>query len=403
MKTIEQHFEVSYSYPVVFTHDVFDINNSIVCNVLKETGQRPNKILVVIDSEIMNATPRLAEKIDAYAKCHHDLVEFVSSPFIMKGGEVCKGDRSEIEKIHGLIDKHHLCRHSFVLAIGGGAVLDAAGFAAATAHRGIRLIRMPTTTLSQNDGGVGVKNGINAFGRKNFLGTFTPPFAVINDFDFLKTLPDRDLRAGISEAVKVALIKDKAFFDYLYRERHKLASFVPDVMERIIIRCAELHIDHIGTGGDPFEFGSSRPLDFGHWSAHKIEELTGSDVKHGEAVAIGIALDSLYSYHVGLINEVELHKIMTILEDIGFELYHWALSWMDINKALKEFQEHMGGELTIILLNGIGNKNEVHEIDTSLFKQCIHVLATRRQEKENRDGYTAVSHVNKRGFRQVLP
>lgn len=402
MKTIQQSFSVNYNFPVVFTRDVFNINNAVLCDILRHSGQRPSKILPVIDSEIMNAIPRLAEKIDTYAKYHHEVMEFVSSPLIIGGGEICKRDSSEVEKILRLIDKHHLCRHSFVLAIGGGAVLDAAGFAAATAHRGVRLIRMPATTLAQNDAGVGVKTGINAFGRKNFLGTFAPPFAVINDFDFLKTLAERDLRGGIAEAVKVALIKDRTFFDFLYRERHKLAHFVPEMMEKMIIRCAELHIEHIRTSGDPFEFGSSRPLDFGHWSAHKIEELTDGNVKHGEAVAMGIALDALYSFHLDLINEIDLHKIMTILEDIGFELYHWTLGWMDIEKAMREFQEHIGGELTIILLKGIGDKVEVHDIDKKLYRECIDTLALRRLEKGNQDERRKEPNVGKRSGRGLL-
>lgn len=378
-KTIQQHFQVSCSFPVIFTRDVFNPGNPALSNALLASGHKRNRMLIVIDSYVVNSNPGLIEKIERYGQHHSDILEFVDSPFIIRGGEICKKEPVEVEKIHALTDKHHLCRHSFILAIGGGAALDAAGYAAATAHRGIRLIRMPTTTLAQNDAGVGVKTGINAFGRKNYIGTFTPPYAVINDFDFLNTLPERDKRAGIAEAVKVALIKDKIFFDYLYRERYKLASFEPDVMEKMITRCAELHIEHIGNSGDPFEYGTARPLDFGHWSAHKIEELTGGDVKHGEAVAIGIALDSLYSYHINNINEIELNKIFITLEDIGFDLYHWALGWMDINRALREFQEHLGGELTITLLKDIGSKIEVHEIDTRLLRKCIDTLAERKR------------------------
>jgi 3-dehydroquinate synthase len=264
-------------------------------------------------------------------------------------------------------------------------VLDAAGYAAATAHRGIRLIRMPTTTLAQNDAGIGVKNGVNAFGRKNFLGTFTPPFAVINDFAFLDTLPARDLRAGIAEAVKVALIKDRPFFDALYRNRKKLATFEQGAMEEMIIRCAELHLEHIRTSGDPFEYGTARPLDFGHWTAHKLEELTGGELKHGEAVAIGVAVDSLYSFRKGLISELELNRILATLEDMGFTLHHWALNWMDVGKALGEFQEHLGGELTITLLNGIGNRIEVHEIDATIMRQCMNTLALRRRKEKRHE------------------
>jgi 3-dehydroquinate synthase len=280
-----------------------------------------------------------------------------------------------MNRVASLIDKNRMCRHSFILAIGGGAVLDATGFAAGIAHRGIRLIRMPTTTLAQNDAGVGVKNGINAFGRKNFLGSFTPPFAVINDFEFLKTLPRRYLRAGLVEAVKVALIKDRSFFDFLFRNRARLALFEPRVIEKAITRCAGLHLDHIATSGDPFEFGSSRPLDFGHWSAHKLEEMTNGRLNHGEAVAIGIALDSIYSHAVGYLSKDELGKILTILKDIGFVLYHPALSRMRIESALREFQEHLGGELTIPLLKGIGEKIEVHEIQTSMIGQGVRSLA----------------------------
>lgn len=403
MRIIQQHFNVNYTFPVIFTRDAFSVHNPALSQILRESGQKHNRLLIIIDSRVLKSTPELIEKIEKYANNHNDVMEFVSSPFIIRGGEICKKEPIEVEKIHVLIDKYRMCRHSFILVIGGGAVLDAAGYAAASAHRGIRLIRMPTTTLAQNDVGVGIKNGINAFGRKNFIGTFAPPFAVINDFDFLKNLPERDLRAGIAEAVKVALIKDRAFFDFLYKERHKLSAFVPDVMEKIVIRCAELHIEHIGTSGDPFEFGTARPLDFGHWSAHNMEELTGGDIRHGEAVAIGIALDSLYSYHIGLINEIELHQILVTLEDIGFDLYHWALSRMDINRALREFQEHLGGELTITLLNGIGNNIEVYEIDTVLLKQCVDILAVRKKAKESRNAYREQSDVSKRDFGYLFP
>src|SRR5262249_47001338 len=156
--------------------------------------------------------------------------------------------------------------------------------AAATAHRGIRLVRVPTTTLSQCDSGVGVKNGINAFNKKNFIGTFAPPFAVINDFQLLTTLGPRDKRAGYAEAVKVACVRDAPFFEALEHDARSLDEFEPHAMRRLIRRCAEIHINHIVNGGDPFESGSARPLDFGHWAAHKLEHLSDFRIRHGEAV-----------------------------------------------------------------------------------------------------------------------
>src|ERR1043165_2572486 len=219
------------------------------------------------------------------------------------------------------IDPHHIDRHSYIICVGGGALLDMVGLAAATAHRGVRHIRIPTTTLSQDDSGVGIKNGINAFGKKNFIGTFTPPFAVINDFKLLETLSPRDKRAGYVEAVKVSLIRDADFFFKIEQDAFKLRDFEPEAVKRLIFRSAELHVNHIATSGDPFEFGSARPLDFGHWAAHKLEQLSEYRLRHGEAVAIGIALDVIYARRMGYLDRAAERRVLSLLELLGFELF----------------------------------------------------------------------------------
>lgn len=377
MHVIQQCFTVRHAYPVIFTRDVFDPINPALLDVIRHDGCVPGRALVVIDSEVARLNSGLLERISRYGEAHKSDLELVSPPFQVRGGEICKHEPVEVEKIQSLVERHNICRHSFILAIGGGAVLDAVGYAAATAHRGVRLIRLPSTVLAQNDAGIGVKNGVNAFGRKNFLGTFAPPYAVINDSSLLESLPARDKRAGMAEAVKVALIKDRDFFDALYSSREALARFEPAAMQDMIVRCAELHLAHIAGAGDPFESGSSRPLDFGHWVAHKLEELSNSELRHGEAVAIGIALDSLYSQQLGQLTELDLHRILTLLNSLGFALYHPALSWLDVDRALDDFREHLGGELSIPLLAGLGRKFEAHEIDVSLMKRCITRLAER--------------------------
>ena len=183
-------------------------------------------------------------------------MKLVCSPLLVEGGERAKNSWFYVSEIHSRVERHGLDRHSYILGVGGGALLDVTGLAAATAHRGIRHVRIPTTTLAQNDSGVGVKNGVNAFGKKNFIGTFAPPFAVVNDIELLATLPSRDKRAGFAEAVKVSLIRDRAFFEALEQAAPQLVRFEPEAMESMIRRCAELHIDHITLGGDPFD----RPL-----------------------------------------------------------------------------------------------------------------------------------------------
>lgn len=132
------------------------------------------------------------------------------------------------------------------------------GFVTALVHRGLRLVRMPTTVLAQNDAGVGVKNGMNEHGVKNFLGTFAPPFAVVNDAAFLETLPDEHWRGGISEAFKVAIIKDRAFFEFLVRSAPRLRAREANAMEALVKRCAVLHLEHIASSGDPFEIWGRR-------------------------------------------------------------------------------------------------------------------------------------------------
>ena len=385
-REIRQRFSVGYSFPVLFTRGVFAVANTLLrdtlCGASTPAGKR-HRVLLAIDSNVADSDPTVLDRFAAYVEAHADVIEIAGPPLVVRGGEICKSDPVEVTAIHGLVEKYRIDRQSFIIACGGGAVLDAVGYAAATAHRGVRLVRLPTTVLGQNDAGVGVKNGVNAFGRKNFLGTFAPPFAVINDFEFLGTLPARDMRAGIAEAVKVAAIKDAEFLDWLHRERRHLAAFSPAVMEHMIERCALRHIEHVGSA-DPFESGSARPLDFGHWAAHKLEELTGNELRHGEAVAIGCALDSLYSFHKGMISEIELGKVLHTLEDIGFELYHRALARLDVEEALEQFREHLGGELCITLLDGLGRKVEVTEIDYPLMRRCIAALGDRAHRREDR-------------------
>ncbi len=376
LQPIHQRVSVSFNYEVYFTNNLFELKNPTLAQVITADGeQKPKKVLAIIDAGLLTFYPNLLKQLAAYSKFYAEVLTLAVEPMIVPAGEGAKNDRSLLEQIHESIEGAGLCRHSYILAIGGGAVLDLVGYAAATAHRGVRLIRIPTTVLAQNDSGVGVKNGINAFGKKNFLGTFAPPYAVINDSSFLTTLSDRDWRSGIAEALKVALIKDASFFDFIHSHSAALVRRDMDVMQQVIYRCAQLHLEHIANSGDAFEMGSSRPLDFGHWAAHKLEHLTNYSLRHGEAVAIGIALDSTYSYLLGLLDGSEWQQILHTLSVLGFTLYLPELEdSYSLFQGLSEFREHLGGELTLTLLEGVGKKVEVHEVDLSLYKQAILLL-----------------------------
>jgi 3-dehydroquinate synthase len=379
-----QRFSVPYEFPVVFTEGVFDPENPALRGVLTrlEPAKR-HRVVVFVDDGLKAAHASLLEEIARYTERHRDAIELACPPVLVPGGEKIKAELHFVESVQQTLFELRVDRHSYVIAVGGGAVLDAVGLVAATTHRGVRHIRIPTTVLAQNDSGVGVKNGVNLQGMKNFVGTFAPPFAVINDFAFIAGLPERDKIAGMAEAVKVALIRDAEFFGWIERHMDDLATFERQAMGHMIRRCAELHMRQIGQGGDPFETGSARPLDYGHWSAHKLESLTRHHVRHGEAVAIGMALDARYSVLAGLLAPGEEERICALLEYLGFTLWHPALGKTGANgewtilEGLRDFQEHLGGELTITLLGGIGVGVEVHEIDRERMRQAMAWLRDR--------------------------
>ena len=378
MSTIlQQSFSVPFRYPVAFTENLFAVPQTLLADTFPE-GQLA-RVFFVLDSGVVAHHPELISQIKNYVAAYPSRLALVAEPQVVTGGEACKNDSEAYQRVVEATNSFGIDRHSYIVAIGGGAVLDMVGFAAAISHRGIRLIRIPTTVLSQNDSAVGVKNSINAFGKKNYLGTFTPPFAVLNDFTFLESLEDRDWASGISEAIKVALIKDLEFFEWLEKVAPALARREMEPMKEHIIRSAQHHMDHIA-GADPFEFGSSRPLDFGHWAAHKLEKLSDFRIRHGEAVAIGIALDSAYSFLQGRISEADLLRVFRVFHALGLSLYAPELQEEALLQGLKEFQEHLGGRLTIMLLEKLGKGVEVHEMDQQLIVKALHLL--QRWEKQ---------------------
>jgi 3-dehydroquinate synthase len=373
-----QRFAVPFEYPVYFTRGAFDPTNPVFAEALTRLEPaRRHRFIVFIDDGVAAKWPRLGSAIAAYAAARPDRLELAAEPDTVTGGERCKNDPALVERLRRRLCDLGIDRHSYVVAIGGGAVLDLVGYVAATCHRGVRLVRVPTTVLAQDDSGVGVKNGVNAFAVKNFVGTFSPPFAVVNDIDFLDTLCARDRIAGMAEAVKVGLIRDAAFLAWIESAVEALRAFEPGATEHLVRRCAELHMRHIAAGGDPFEQGSARPLDYGHWAAHKLETLTGHALRHGEAVAIGMALDARYAVQIGLLAAGEEVRVCRLLETLGFRLWHPAMEEGGLLAGLGEFREHLGGELTVTLLEHLGHGVEVHEIDETEMMRSVAWLKDR--------------------------
>ena len=368
--------DISFSLPLVqrmrFTQDISGADASVLHDLLEPSGNGPARVQVWMDEDFAIANQAFVAGMTDSLESSPEQIALTEQPNKIAGGEACKNDPAVIDDLLTHINDHDLDRRSYVIVVGGGAVLDAVGYAAAIAHRGIRLIRIPTTTLAQADSGVGVKNAVNWHGKKNWKGTFSVPWAVINDASALTTLSDRDFRSGFSEVVKVSLLKDADIFETVCETANGIRQRDPEAYLPAVRASVGLHLDHITRGGDPFEMLEARPLDFGHWSAHRLEAITNYEVRHGEAVAIGLAIDCVYSRLVLGLPSSDCDRIIDCLLRLGLPINHAALSDSDLLfQGLEEFRQHLGGRLTITLLRGVGQPVDVHEIEMNAMREAI--------------------------------
>lgn len=376
--------DIDFSVPMVhrlrFTRDCFGSDLSTVGELFAAGEESRARARVQVwldegleDAEIARTGQGLSHRL---VKAFNSLpgLEMTSLPECLPGGEQVKNDPAWIERLLSAFHRDNLDRRSYVVAVGGGAVLDAVGYAAAIAHRGIRLIRFPTTTLAQADSGVGVKNAVNWFGKKNWKGTFAAPWGVVNDQALLEGLSDRDFRCGFAEGVKVALLKSADFFEFLSAQASRIAQRESVAAQRAIRTSVLLHLQHITRGGDPFEMEQARPLDFGHWSAHKLEAITDYGLRHGEAVSIGVAVDTAYSHLCLGLPQLAVERSFQILSDLQLPLWHAALHEEVLFDGLEEFRQHLGGELTVTLLEDVGRPVNVHNIDRGAMREAIAMV-----------------------------
>lgn len=384
-------FHVRFRHRLRFTNDVLNTDSDVLADLLEPSEDRIPRVQFWVDECVAGANPDLKHRLHAFARRYQNRFQVIGNPQFVPGGEAVKNDVHILERMLKVMNEADLDRRSYVVVIGGGAVLDAVGFATAIAHRGLRLVRIPTTTLAQADSGVGVKNGVNLFQKKNWLGSFAVPWGVVNDRRMLETLSDRDFRCGFSEAVKVSLLKDPAFFERIYKDASAIAQRRSEFWQ-VIEDSALWHLRHITAGGDPFEMLEARPLDYGHWSAHKLEAMTQFELRHGEAVAIGVAVDTVYSSLVHGLPETDADRVLQTLERLGLLINHPALMQSDeLFQGLEEFRQHLGGRLTVTMLSAIGKPLDVHEVDRAGMKEAIQRVVERVISRPSKSGKPPVA------------
>ena len=294
---------------------------------------------------------------------------------VLPDGEQHK-NLATLGEIYDKLMAARLDRKSTLIALGGGVIGDITGFAAATWLRGLRYIQVPTTLLAQVDSSVGGKTGVNHPLGKNMIGAFHQPACVLADMTVLKTLPEREVKAGLAEVVKYGLINDSDFFDWLARHAAGMLALEPDLLAEAVARCCRAKADIVAR--DEREAGMRALLNLGHTFGHAIEAATGYGAwLHGEAVAAGMVMAADLSRRLGWLDQSAARRIRAVLEDeFGMPVIPPAdisiSRYIDLMSSDKKAEQ---GRIRFVLLQGIGRAVIADEVEQSLLAQTLTAQA----------------------------
>jgi 3-dehydroquinate synthase len=276
-----------------------------------------------------------------------------------------------VSRILDTLVANRFARDDLVVALGGGVVGDMAGFAAACYQRGIGFVQMPTTLLAQVDSSVGGKTGVNHPGGKNLIGAFHQPRAVIADTATLATLPPRELRAGLAEVVKHALICDAAFFSWLEANADALLALDPAALAHAVHRCCTIKAGVVSR--DERETGERALLNLGHTFGHAIEQVTGfGPWLHGEAVGVGLAMAAGMSQRAGWMPAADAARLDALLARLGLRTEaRGAVTPQAARAAMQLDKKVQGGRVRLVLLKGIGQAFVTADWPTDAFDATL--------------------------------
>jgi 3-dehydroquinate synthase len=296
---------------------------------------------------------------------------FSPSLIIVQPGEAAKNLKT-VQACYDQLAAHRLERKSFIVALGGGVVGDMAGFLAATYLRGLAFVQAPTTLLAQVDSSVGGKVGVNLKAGKNLVGAFYQPRLVACDLDTLKTLPDREFRAGLAEVIKYGIIYDAKLFAQIERDLPKLLRRDPKTLTAVIARCCEIKAAVVGR--DETEGGLRAILNFGHTIGHAIENISGyGKFLHGEAIAIGqVAAAKLSRALLGLPAR-DVERIENLFRRAGLPLKVRLNSArrQKLLKAMRLDKKVSGGEMKFVLAKRLGRVVWGQRVPETLIHQAL--------------------------------
>ena len=336
--------------------------------------QQHKHLVIITDDHI---APLYAQPLQIFLQQHQLTVNIIS----IAHGEAIK-TRETKATIEDQLCQLGCGRDTCIIALGGGVVTDLAGFVAATYCRGIPVIYIPTSLLAMVDAAIGGKTAVNTPYGKNLIGTFTQPQAVFLDIDTLSTLPEHEYINAFAEVIKHALIVDPNYFSLLANNVTAIKARNKDVLMRIIKRSCEIKRDIVEA--DEKETGMRELLNFGHTVGHAIELVTDYHIPHGQAVAIGIVLESYLSWQMGLLTQDSFQSIKTIFTDYGIALTlpnidTKAIGIEQLKQAMTLDKKSRNKVPRFVLLQSIGKAyvdkfNYATTVDEDKLVQMLHFL-----------------------------
>ena len=349
-------------YPVLVEEDVFAEGNPALADLLREvTGSDAPRVLMVADGNVVQRTEGLGTRIGRYVQTHG--VKLAAAPVVMGGGEKVKADNLQsVLKVAAAALDAKVGATDVVLALGGGTILDVAGYAACQVRGGVKLVRMPTTVAAMLDAAFAEDAAVDSPVVKDALRVFCPPAAVVVDPKFAATVLDGVWRGGIGEAVRQAAVGDGALMKKIAKAAEALRGRDMAVLAEIVRACVESRVRKGRT-------------DFALWSAHRLEAMSGYKLPHGYAVPIGICIDCAYAVEKGYMKEEDQEAVCRVLADCGAldglaHSHHLMTQPDSILFGLDAWRLSKGRE-AIVVPAGIGKCREEESPDREVFRKVI--------------------------------
>ena len=352
-------------YEILITDTFDDLADQILA-----TGLDPDRIALIADT---NTAPLYADMCEAVLSKEWERITRI----VLPAGETHK-KLETVSMIYDRLAEEHFTRQSLLISLGGGVVCDLTGFAASTYMRGIPFVQIPTTLLSQVDASIGGKTGFDYKGYKNMIGAFHMPSLVYINTSVLKTLPEREIRSGLSEVIKAALIKDAAFYERLKKNRLSILELDHAVLLEMI--GTAVRIKQAVVENDPYEAGERMLLNFGHSIGHAVEKASGFTLTHGECVAIGMEAANRISVAMDLLDRDSADEITSTLKAFGLPVTLGNIPVEEVLKNTRSDKKMRHGAIRFILLDKIGHAVISKEVTEALMGDAVEKLLSQTKD-----------------------